>query len=181
MNLNSACCCFFLSVGYFRQLSELKTQLCEMHGCVQEYICSSSIGFVHEATALPTSLEPSLSPESSTVAPTISEGTQMEECAPRSTALWAGWNAQTTPEQRRKCQEREVASKDIIAMSTIKSRSSQSGGLSNQSEEKGEPVLCADCQLPLRPKVVMFGDTCPNVLSRCVLFTFHHFCISTSI
>lgn len=130
-------------LGYFRLLPVLNTHLCEMHGCVQEYICSSSIGFVHQAEIAGAENIPSSA---------SSVGTHQLEYQPRQSAPWEEWNSRITPLQRQICRNKLFLSSDIFS--------------SCNQEKQCAPVLCEDCHLPLRPKVVMFGDTCPNVLSR---------------
>ena len=119
----------FGNAGYFRHFPVLKTHLCEMHGCVQEFVCSSSIGFIHQSS--PTS--------------------QMDY-EPRSTSFWQEWNIKTTAQKRRQCMQMEAVPSEISI---------------DLNSESQVVACCTNCKLPLRPKVIMFGDTCPNTLERC--------------
>jgi hypothetical protein len=137
-------------------------------------VCSSSIGFIHEAPATPTthtaaaSTPAASTPAAASTSTAASESTSSPpECgyAPRGTSLWSEeWNGKTTPEQRNRCRQQIVSSREMFSAA----EKNKEGGRSSNDAESGVcgPQLCSECQLPLRPKVIMFGDTCPNVMAR---------------
>jgi hypothetical protein len=136
-----------------------------MHGCVQEYVCSSSIGFVFEANSNHITSFSTTTTTGSVSDDVIQSATR--EYEPRHAACWQEWNARTTPGQRRACRDKVLFSKEISAVSNNKTNIYNSDSSDKEKENcSAAMMMCSDCHLPLRPKVVMFGDTCPNVLSR---------------
>jgi NAD-dependent SIR2 family protein deacetylase len=138
-------------LGFFRRLPELNGHLCEMHGSVEEYVCSSSMGFVHSAN-------PSTNGSLSIITP---------EYEPRRSAIWDKWNGKTTPEQRNICRQKLYSSKNLFSDRCV----DESDSCGTEIDlDKCRTAICTDCRLPLRPKVIMFGDACPCVMNWYEIF-----------
>ncbi|CAM9151540.1 unnamed protein product, partial [Ectocarpus fasciculatus] len=124
--------------GHFRRFDNLSGHLCEMHGCVEESVCSSSLGYFvsrehREAASDPATDESGYS---------ISIQERSMDDTLRS------WTARGSDAQRAVCRSVERPT----PLDTL--------------DETPVPV-CSSCNIyPLRPLVVMFGDVCPNVIPR---------------
>ena len=137
--------------GYFRKFDRLGNFLTEIHGCVEESVCSSSIGYIvsrHRVT-----------PDSD------GEVAYRQVTQERMSSVFSEWNSRLSHEERRQCSEVMCVTPALSGC-----RTSADCGRTTAQEEGADyscvPMcpLCGKC--PLRPCVVMFGDSCPNVIPR---------------
>lgn len=129
--------------GHFRRYSKLAGHLTEIHGCCEESVCSSSIGYY-------TAHNP------------ISDGlcgqSHSEVVEERVGDTFRDWNDRATDEDRKQCRQ-------VIQETPRRAprTAPDAGGL----EENASVPMCPVCRkFPLRPLVVMFGDSCPNVIPK---------------
>lgn len=146
--------------GHFRRFNMLQAVLTEIHGCAEESVCSSSIGYFATRNIPDDVKNP---PENSTFKVDIHE---------RIGDAIAKWNRLASEEERLKCRNeifytpsRPYLSSEGIYTATAPFRKSESE-TSVSEQHRGVP-MCSVCgKYPLRPHVVMFGDSCPNVMPR---------------
>ena len=143
--------------GHFRRFPTLGRQLCEIHGCVEEWMCGSSMGFMCDEAAIDVS---DLSRE-------------MTEVRSRGGAFAEHNERLIQQQQQQQQQEGDVpwraecaawrtrlndkTIREIIAKCNL-SKFENSGSVSS-------PV-CPLCESPIRPQVLMFADSDPVLLER---------------
>jgi NAD-dependent SIR2 family protein deacetylase len=172
--------------GLFRRFATLAERLHEIHGCLEEWMCSSSMGFSLS--------EPALQPRSrggifeahnaavlrQAAATDTQPGTPWRTaCAalrvvPTQGGVLAAWDAHCTDESRNACAT--AAEGEAPAMNTEApaaqpptaepARPSGSDAGASAAVAWGASVCpcCPLCASPLRPCVVMFNDTDPVLL-----------------
>ena len=125
--------------GHFRRFDCLNSNLCEMHGCVEESVCSSSLCYYVDRGS----------------------GDTVENCKTKKrlfSSAMTDWNARCDDPQRMSCRGTIMKTPLFPDLSDISMSSEDSLG--------AVPIpKCTNCNVyELRPLVVMFGDSCPNIM-----------------
>lgn len=137
------CCVYTSNVdGHFRRYAKLNENLCEMHGCVEESVCSSSLCYYVTRVSDGTHIDQTISTHQRLMNDKLSE-----------------WNTRGNMDQRASCGQ-------VLCATPLRMGSADKYSF-DSSLTQGTIPMCAKCKLyPLRPLVVMFGDACPNVIPR---------------
>lgn len=161
--------------GLARRFESLKSQLCELHGCVEEWACGSSMGFAYDESQ-PSQLRSRggavFAAHNSRVTEAVAAEAVTAEVSAASSSPWPSspWPAS--------CATWRVSPSDAAIDTLIAicpddgSIGSEATGSSVELEEDARvqwshsPPICQCCGLPIRPCVLMFGDTDPVLLRR---------------
>ena len=160
--------------GLFRRFPALAARLHEIHGCVEEWACGSSLGFARdEATDQLRSRGGVFEAHNSHVADRARHANGGGNGAP----LWAPACAafRTSPPRGRCVTEWQARCDERLSSPAAGPMALEAAALVEEEEEASEDGVawgadavprCPMCSSPLRPSVVMFGDTDALLLER---------------
>ena len=160
--------------GLFRRFPALAARLHEIHGCVEEWACGSSLGFARdEGTDQLRSRGGVFEAHNSQVADRARHANGGGNGAP----LWAPACAafRTSPPRGRCVTEWQARCDERLSSPAAGPLALEAAALVEEEEEASEDGVawgadavprCPMCSSPLRPSVVMFGDTDALLLER---------------